>query len=56
MLKKGVIDLSFLDDVLKASVLVAWRKFELVIMSNRERANQPSLWNQFEHLANEIQK
>ena len=56
LLKKKVIDLSFLDDVLKASVLVAWRKFEPVINANRQRANQHNLWNQFEYLADEIKK
>jgi hypothetical protein len=56
LLKKGVIDLSFLDDVLKASVMVGWRKFEPVIKANRERVNQPNLWNQFEYLAEEVMK
>ena len=56
LLKKEVIDVSFLDDLLKATVLFAWRKFEPVIKANRERAGQPNLWNQFEYLANEIKK
>ena len=56
LLKKEVIDVSFLDDLLKATVLVAWSKFEPVIKANRERASQPNLWNQFEYLANEIKK
>jgi len=54
LLKKEVIDLSFLDDLLKASLIVAWRKFEPVIKMNRQRVNQPNLWNQFEYLANEV--
>jgi len=54
LLKKNVIDLSYFDDLLKASVLAAWNKFEPVINATRERANQPNLWNQFEYLANEI--
>ena len=56
LLMKKVIDLSFLDDVLKATVLRAWRKFEPVIMANRQRVNQPNLWNQFQYLAEEIMK
>ena len=56
LLKKGVIDLSFLDDLLKASLLVAWKKFEPVIKMNRQRVNQPNLWNQFEYLAEEIMR
>ena len=56
LLKKEVIDVSFLDDLLKATVLFAWSKFEPVIKANRERAGQPNLWNQFEYLANEIKK
>ena len=54
LLKKKVIDVSFLDDLLKTSVLVAWRKFEPVIKANRERSSRHKLWNQFEYLANEI--
>jgi hypothetical protein len=56
LLKKEVIDLSFLDDVFKASLLIAWKKFEPVIKMNRERVNQPNLWNQFEYLAGEVMK
>ena len=54
LLMKKVIDLSFLDDVLKATVLAGWNKFEPVIKVNRQRANQPNLWNQFEYLADEV--
>jgi hypothetical protein len=56
LLKKEVIDLSFLDDVLITTVLVGWKKFEPIIKANRQRANQPDLWNQFEYLAEEIMK
>ena len=56
LLKKEVIDLSFIDDLFKASLLVAWRKFEPVIKMNRQRVNQPNLWNQFEYLAEEISR
>jgi hypothetical protein len=56
LLEKGVIDLSFLDDVLKGTLLVAWRKFEPVIKMNREKVNQSNLWNQFEYLAGEVMK
>ena len=54
LLKKEVIDPSFIDDLFKASLLVAWRKFEPVIKMNRQRVNQPNLWNHFEYLAEEI--
>lgn len=56
LVKKEVIDLSFIDDLFKASLLVAWRKFEPVIKMNRQRVNQPNLWNQFEYLAEEISR
>ena len=54
LVNKGVIDLSFIDDLFKESLLAAWRKFESVIIMNREKVNQPNLWNQFEYLAKEI--
>jgi hypothetical protein len=56
LLKKEVIDLSFIDDLFKSSLLIAWKKFEPVIKENRQRVNQPKLWNQFEYLAEEILK
>jgi hypothetical protein len=56
LLKKKVIDLSYIDDLLKASVIASWNKFEPVIKANRKRTRQPNLWNQFEYLANEIKK
>ena len=56
LLKKEVIDLSFIDDLFKASLIVAWNKFEPIIKMNRQRVNQQNLWNQFEYLAEEITK
>jgi hypothetical protein len=56
LLTKKIIDVSFLDDLLKTTVLAAWSKFEPIIKTNRKRANQPNLWNQFEFLAVEIKK
>ena len=56
LLKKNVIDLSYFDDLLKASVIAAWDKFEPVINATRKRTGQPNLWNQFEYLANEIKR
>ena len=56
LVNKGVIDLSFIDDLFKESLLAAWRKFESVIIMNREKVNQPNLWNQFEYLAEEIMR
>ena len=54
LLKKGVIDLSYLDDLLKSAVIAAWNKFEPVIVDLRNKMGQPNLWNQFEFLAKEI--
>jgi hypothetical protein len=56
LLKKEVIDLSYIDDLFKASLIVAWKKFEPVIKMNRQRVNQPNLWNQFEYLAEEVMR
>lgn len=56
LVTKGVIDLSFIDDLFKSSLIVAWRKFEPVIKANRERVDQLSLWSHFEYLAKEIMR
>ena len=54
--EKSVIDLSFLDDLLKTSITDVWVKYEPVIKALRERSGKPKLWNQFEYLANELLK
>ena len=56
LLEKSVIDLSFLDDLLKTSIMDVWIKYEPVINALRERSSKPKLWNQFEYLANELMK
>ena len=37
LLKKGVIDLSYLDDLLKSAVIAAWNKFEPVNVDLRNK-------------------
>ncbi|MCW4012045.1 MAG: hypothetical protein NWF07_03535 [Candidatus Bathyarchaeota archaeon] len=56
LLEKSVIDLSFLDDLLKTSIMDVWIKYEPVIYALRERSSKPKLWKQFEYLANELMK
>jgi hypothetical protein len=56
LLKKKVIDLSFLDDSLKLSILVMWKKFETIIKDVRNRSGEPNLYSHFEFLVNELCK
>ena len=56
LLQKNVFDISYFDDLLKATVLAAWKKYEPVIKALRERTHQPYLWNQFEFLANALKE
>jgi hypothetical protein len=56
LLKKNVIDLSFIDDALKNSVMVMWNKFEPIIFDARERSGEPNLYNHFEYLVNELKQ
>jgi len=56
LLEKSVINLSFLDDLLKTSITDVWIKYEPVINSLREKSGKPKLWKQFEYLANELMK
>lgn len=56
LLEKSVIDLSFLDDLLKTSIIDVWIKYEPVINALRERSSKLKLWKQFEYLANELMK
>ncbi len=54
LLKKGVIDIDLLGDVLMSSAIVTWNKYVPVINEARTRSGQPRLWSGFEYLANRI--
>jgi hypothetical protein len=55
LLNKGVIDVSFLDDLFKTTIMDVWMKYEPVINALREKSSKPKLWNLFEYLAKEIE-
>ncbi|ONI47557.1 hypothetical protein AN643_04305 [Candidatus Epulonipiscioides saccharophilum] len=56
LLKKKIIDLSYIDDNLRHSILLIWDRHESIINGNRRRLNRPHLWKHFEYLVNEIQE
>lgn len=54
LLKKKVIDLSFIDDALKGSVMMMWIKFEPLIIDARKSSGISNLYGDFEFLYNKL--
>ena len=55
LLRKGVIDIDFLGDVLMASALSTWEKYAPIISEARTRFGQPGMWSGFEFLADQVE-
>jgi hypothetical protein len=56
LLRKGVVDIDFLGDVLMASALSTWDKYAPVIREARNRFGQPGMWSGFEFLAGQVER
>jgi len=56
LVKRGLIDINLVDDLMSSYILMTWNKYGPFIKEQQERANRPELWEYFEYLANEIQK
>ena len=56
LLRKGVVDIDFLGDVLMASALSTWEKYSPVIREARNRFGQPGMWSGFEFLADQVER
>lgn len=56
LLRKGVVDIDLLGDVLMASALSTWEKYAPVIREARNRFGQPGMWSGFEFLADQVER
>ena len=53
---KNLIDIDFIDGILALAIVITWRKYESVILEDRERFETPSMWDKFEYVYGEISK
>jgi len=56
LVKRGLIDINLVDDLMSSYILMTWDKYGPFIKEQQERANRPELLEYFEYLSNEIQK
>jgi hypothetical protein len=56
LIKRGLVDISLVDDLMSSYILMTWNKYGPFIKEQQESANRPELWEHFEYLANEIKK
>lgn len=56
LVKRGLIDLALVDDLLAVSIKRTWEKIGPVETRSREHFNNPRLFDDFEYLYNELMK
>ena len=56
MVRRGLLDISLVDDVFSGGVLMLWNKYKPVVLGMRELFGYPQLQEHQEYLVNEIQK
>jgi hypothetical protein len=56
LLKRGLIDVSEIDDMMSGYVMGYWRKFEDVMTEFRRRHNRPEAAEHIEYLYNEVRR
>jgi len=54
LMKKGLIDTEFVDDLMSGVIVSLWDKFGPMIIEQRERYNWPTAAEWFEYLYNQI--
>jgi hypothetical protein len=52
--KRGLIDISLVEDLLGNTLLMAWDVLEPIAKGNRLTFQRPTMWNDFEAIANEL--
>jgi hypothetical protein len=56
MVKRKLIDVTVVDDLLSGPIMSLWQKFEPILLEDRRRRNMPTLWEWFEYLYEEVRK
>jgi hypothetical protein len=56
LVKRKLISIGLVDDLLKGAILLTWEKRKPIIEGSRQRTSRPRLWEWFEYLYNEMKK
>ena len=56
LVKRNLIDVTVVDDLLSGPIMAIWQKFEPVILEDRRRRGMPTIWEWFEYLYDEVRK
>ena len=56
MVKRNLIDVAIVDDLLSGPIMLLWQKFEPTILEQRRRRNMPTMWEWYEYLYEEVWK
>ena len=56
LLKRNLIDISMVDDLLATAIRMTWEKIGPIETESRKRLNLPRLWDDFEFLYKELMK
>jgi hypothetical protein len=56
LLKRKLIDIALIDDLLATAIRYIWEKMGPFEIESRKRLNQPRAWDDFEYLYNELMK
>jgi len=56
LLRRKLIDIDLVEDLLTGATQRAWRKMKPIAEGARKQLNEPRIWEYFEYLNNEMQK
>ena len=56
MVKRELIDVSVVDDLMSGPLMGLWQKWEHTILELRRRRNMPTMWEWYEYLYEEVRK
>ena len=56
LLKRNLIDIEIIDDLLSVAIRGYWRKYEPVVVGSRNQINEPKMMADTEYLYNELMK
>lgn len=56
LVKRKLIDIGLVDNIMGGPVIWTWEKMEPIVKEIKVNLKRPQLWDDFEHLYNEIKK
>jgi hypothetical protein len=56
LVKRNLIDVTFVDDLISGPIMAVWEKFEPIILEDRRRKNMPTIWEWFGYLYERVKE